>query len=139
MSEESCEEMIRAAELVDLTPLVRVPHLGITLRSLDSGAMGVIIPHCNTKQEAQAAVKAVKYPPEGERGIASRLLAMSGMPTADYVIEANKEIMVVGMIEEEEALSNLSDILTVDGLDVLFIGRSNLSLSLDIDNHTNGG
>jgi len=138
MSEESCGEMIRAAELVGVTPLVRLPanHPGI-LRLLDSGVMGVIFPHCNTKQEAQAAVKAVKYPPEGERGIGGRSLAMSAMPTADYVIEANKETMVIGMIEEAEALNNLSDILTVDGLDVLFIGRSDLSISLGIPGQVN--
>lgn len=138
MSEESCGEMIRAAELVGLTPLVRLPadHPGI-LRLLDLGVMGVIIPHCSTKQEAQAAVKAIKYPPGGERGIGGRSLAMSAMPIADYVIEANKETMVIGMIEDAEALNNLSDILTVDGLDVLFIGRSDLSISLGIPGQVN--
>lgn len=131
MSEESCQEMIRAAELVGLTPLVRVPtnHPGITSRVLDSGAMGVIIPHCNTKQEVQAAVKAVKYPPEGERGIAGRSLSLSGMSPADYIKAANNETMVIAMIEEVEALNNLSDILTVDGLDILFIGRLDFSLT----------
>jgi len=139
MSEESCQEMIRAAELVGLTPLVRVPtnDSGVTLRLLDSGAMGVIVPHCNTIQEAQDGVKAIKYPPEGERGIAGRALSLSGMSPADYIIAANKETLVVAMIEEVEALNNLSEILTVGGLDVLFIGRLDFSLTAGIPGQVN--
>jgi len=139
MSEEACEEMIRATELVGLTPLVRVPsgESGVILRFLDSGAMGVIVPHCSTKQAAQAAVEAVKYPPDGERGIAGRSLSLSGMSVADYVREANKETMVIAMIEDAESVKNLSEILTVDGLDVVFIGRLDLSVSLGIPGQVN--
>ena len=139
MSEESCQEMIRAAELVSLTPLVRVPtnDPGVTARFLDCGAMGIIFPHCNTKQDVQVAVKAVKYPPEGERGIGGRSLSLSAMPTADYVREANKETMVIAMIEEVAALNNLPDILTVDGLDVLWVGRLDFSLSSGIAGQVN--
>lgn len=139
MSEESCQEMIRAAELVGLNPLVRVPtnDPGVTARFLDSGAMGIIFPHCNTKQEAQAAVKAVKYPPEGERGIGGRSLSLSALPTADYVRETNKETMVIAMIEEVAALNNLSEILTVDGLDVLWVGRLDFSLSSGVPGKVN--
>lgn len=134
MNEEMCEGMVRAAELVGLTPMVRVPsnepHL--ILRYLDLGAMGVIIPHCYNKQAAQDAVRAVKYPPEGARGIGGRLQTMSGMSTAEYIRETNEETMVIAMIEDTEAIKNLSDILAVDGLDVLFIGRLDLSISLGI-------
>ncbi len=130
-SEESCQEMIRAAELAGLTPIVRVPNSdhGITNRFLDSGAMGIIFPHCKTKQDAEAAVRAVKYPPEGERGAGGRSMNLSGMPVADYIREANRETMVIAMIEEMEALDNLHDILTVEGLDVLWIGRLDFSIS----------
>jgi 4-hydroxy-2-oxoheptanedioate aldolase len=139
MSVESCQEMIRAAELVGLTPLVRVPNSdpGITGRYLDSGAMGIIFPHCNTKQDAQAAVKAVKYPPEGERGIGGRPLSLSAMSLADYIKAANRETMVIAMIEEMEALNNLSEILTVDGLDVLWIGRLDFSISAGVPGQVN--
>ena len=130
-SEESCQEMIRAAELAGLTPLVRVPNSdpGITGRFLDSGAMGIIFPHCNTKKDAEAAVRAVKYPPEGERGAGGRSMSLSGMSAADYIREANRETLVITMIEEMEALDNLHDILTVEGLDVLWIGRLDFSIS----------
>ena len=134
MNEEACQYMIRTAELVGLTPMVRVPanQPHYILRALDSGAMGIIVPHCNTKEEAQSAVKAAKYPPEGERGIAGRSIRMSGQSPADYVIAANNETMVIAMVEEARALENFSEILSVDGLDVIWIGRADLSLSLGI-------
>lgn len=139
MNEEACQTMIRTAELVGLTPMVRVPtnepwHI---LRALDSGAMGIIIPHCNTKEDAFKAVKASKYPPEGERGIAGRSIRISGMRPAQYIVEANKETMVIAMIEEAQALENLSEILSVDGLDVVWIGRGDLSLSLGVPGQFN--
>ncbi len=139
MSEESCLEMIRTAEMVGLTPLVRVPsgNPGMVQRLLDSGVLGIIFPHCNTRQEAVAAVEMVKFPPEGHRGIAGRSLSLSRMSVADYVREANRETLVIAMIEEKEALDNLDDILTVAGLDVLFIGRLDLSLSLGIPGEIN--
>ena len=139
MNEEACQDMIRVAELVGLTPMVRVSsnQPWLILRALDSGAMGIIVPHCNTKEEAQRAVKAVKYPPEGERGIAGRSLRMSGMSRGDYIVEANKETMVIAMVEEGDAIDNLSEILTVDGLDVLWIGRGDLSVSLGIPGEFN--
>jgi len=133
-SEESCQDMFRAAELAGLTPIVRVPSSepGFTARLLDSGAMGIIFPHCNTKQDAKAAVRAVKYPPDGERGAGGRPLSLSGMPIADYVREANRETLIITMIEEMAALQNLPEILTVEGLDVLWIGRVDLSVSSGI-------
>ena len=133
-SVESCQDMCRAAEVGGLTPLVRVSSydIGYTDRLLDSGAMGIIFPHCNTKKDAEAAVRAVKYPPEGERGAGGRPLTLSGMSITDYVPPANRETMIITMIEEMEALDNLSEILTVEGLDVLWIGRVDLSVSAGI-------
>jgi 4-hydroxy-2-oxoheptanedioate aldolase len=133
-SVESCQDMFRAAEVAGLTPLVRVSSydIGYTDRLLDSGAMGIIFPHCNTKKDAEAAVRAVKYPPKGERGAGGRPLTLSGMSITDYIREANRETMVVTMIEELEALENLPEILTVEGLDVLWIGRVDLSVSAGI-------
>ncbi len=134
MNEETNAEMIRVAELVGITPMVRVYENtpACILRALDSGAMGVIIPHCNTKEEAEAAVRAAKYPPMGERGIAGRSIRMSGMAPADYVEAANRETMIVAMVEEERAIENLDEILEVDGIDVIWVGRGDLSLSMGL-------
>ena len=134
LSVGACEDMFRAAELVGLTPLVRVPSSepGVILRYLDSGAMGVIIPHSHNREAAENAVKAVKYSPEGDRGIAGRSLSLSGLSVANYVKEANKETLVALMIEDAEAITNVAEIAAVDGVDVLFIGRLDLSVSLGI-------
>ena len=89
----------------------------------------------SSQEEAQAAVRALRYPPEGERGIAGRLWThwvMSGKSTSDYIKEANKETLLVAMIEDAEGISQISEILTVDGLDCVFIGRADLSVSLGI-------
>lgn len=139
MSEETCQDMIRVAELVGLTPIVRVAsnQPWFILRALDSGAMGIIVPHCDTKEEAQRAVKAAKYPPVGERGIAGRSLRLSGMLHADYIIEANKETMVIAMIEDAEAIDNLPEILAIGELDVLLVGRADLSLSMGVPGQVN--
>jgi 4-hydroxy-2-oxoheptanedioate aldolase len=137
INEGEVEAMVRAAELAEIIPLVRVPtnEPHYILRALDSGAMGIIIPHCGSKEDAQAAVRAAKYPPEGERGIAGRSWShcvMSGMSTADYIKEANKETLLIAMIEDEVGVQEISHILTVEGLDGLWIGRADLSVSLEI-------
>jgi 2-keto-3-deoxy-L-rhamnonate aldolase RhmA len=134
MTEESCDEMIRAAEGVGITPLVRTPSIesGAILRYLDSGAMGVIIPHCHNQAVAENAVKAVKYPPAGDRGMGGRSFVLSGKSVQDYVREANEESLIIVMIEDPEAVDNLEEILAIDQIDVLFVGRLDLSVSLGI-------
>jgi 4-hydroxy-2-oxoheptanedioate aldolase len=131
IGEESCQEMLRAAEAANLTPLVRVPlnETGTITRVLDAGAMGIIASHCKSKEDAESAVKAVKLPPEGERGTTG---PPGGMTLSEYITAVNRETLVIVMIEESEALDNLSSILAVAELDVLFIGRLDLSLSLGI-------
>jgi len=139
MSEETCQDMIRVAELVGLTPIVRVAsnQPWFILRALDLGAMGIIVPHCNTKEEVQRAVEAAKYPPVGDRGIGGRSLRLSGMLRADYIVEANKETMVIAMIEDIKAIDNLSEILAIGELDVLWVGRADLSLSMGVPGQVN--
>ena len=138
-SHESLAHMIRAAELGGATPLVRIPaqlpgqYAGYILRILDIGAMGIIVPHVNTKAQARAVVDAIKYRPIGNRGMFD-VGRQSGygfrIPGPEYVRKANVETMVVIMIESVEGLENLPDILTVEGIDVVQIGSSDLSQSL---------
>ncbi len=138
-SHESLAHMIRAAEIGGATSLVRIPqsvpgqYPGVILRILDLGAMGVIVPHVDTRAEAQAVVDAVKYGPEGKRGMfdVGRQAGYGfSMPGVEYVKRANEELMVVVMIESVEGLANLDSILAVDGIDVVQIGSSDLSQSM---------
>ena len=136
---ESLAHMIRAAEIGGATPLVRIPqqapgqHAGTMLRLLDLGAMGIIVPHVDTKAEAEAVVDAIKYRPRGNRGMfdVGRQAGYGfSLPGREYVKQANDETLVVVMIESAEGVENLSAILSVDGIDVVQIGSSDLSQSL---------
>ena len=132
---ENSEDLVRAAELSGIAPIVRPvgnkPE--IIAPFLDRGAWGVQVPHVNTAAEAEAAVDAVKYYPEGHRGIFSRSrpagYGFSGA-TADYVAEANRNTLVCLMLEEVEAINNLEELVTVEGVDVFFIGSGDLSQSM---------
>ena len=132
---DNSEELVRAAELTGMAPIIRPvsnkPE--IIAPFLDRGAWGVQVPHVNTAEEARAAVDAVKYYPSGHRGIFSRSrpagYGFSGS-TADYVAEANRNTLVCLMLEEVEAIKNLDEMVTVEGVDVFFIGSGDLSQSM---------
>ena len=128
---------MRASELSGIAPIVRpvANKPEIIAPFLDRGAWGVQIPHVNTADEARAAVDAVKYYPEGHRGIFSRSrpagYGFSGS-TGDYVAEANRNTLVCLMLEEVEAIENLESMVQVDGVDVFFIGSGDLSQSMGV-------
>ncbi len=113
-------------------PFARVPwnEPGIIGRVLDAGAMGVIIPMVNSVQEAADAVAACRYPPQGRRSFGPLRAAIA---LGDhYFEEANEKIAVIPMVETAEALDALDDILSVDGIDAIYVGPSDLSLSLGL-------
>ncbi len=114
-------------------PFVRAPwnDFVVIKRILDAGAYGLLIPYVNTKAEAEAAVRACKYPPLGIRGIAgSPRAAGYGQNIMNYLTRANDEIFIMTAVETPEAVANLDEILTVQGLDGIFIGPMDLSTSL---------
>jgi 4-hydroxy-2-oxoheptanedioate aldolase len=122
--------MLTAISTTDVTPLVRVPWLdpGIIMKMLDAGAYGVICPMVNTVSDAETLVGACRYPPAGSRSFGPiRALLYGG---ADYPKHANDTVIAFAMIETGEALDNLDDILSVDGLDAIYVGPADLSLAL---------
>ncbi len=128
---DEVENMVRAAELCDVTPIVRVQanDASTITRALDRGAGGVQVPHVNTRAEAEAAVRHAKFAPIGHRGFAGGRAAF-GEKMADYTRRANDETMVVVMLEETEALANLDEILKVDHVDVFFVAPGDLAQSM---------
>lgn len=130
------ENMVRAAELRDMTPIVRVTtnFAPIILRYMDSGAQGLHIPWVNSAAEAKMAVQSVKYHPTGIRGLAGIRAAEFGQRGSfgDYVQKANAETLVVIHIETIEAVNQLPEIVRVPGVDVIFIGPTDLSHSLGV-------
>jgi 4-hydroxy-2-oxoheptanedioate aldolase len=122
--------MLQAISTTPTVPLVRVPWLepGIIMKSLDAGAYGVICPMVNTREDAQKLVAYTHYAPRGTRSFGPvRALLYGG---ADYPQHANDTIVAFAMIETAQALDNLDDILSVEGLDAIYIGPSDLSLAL---------
>ncbi len=131
---ESCEHMVRAADSVSLPAYIRVA-VNIKqniLRYLDTGALGVQIPLINNGVEVKSVVDAVKYQPQGRRGLAGVRAAGYGLtvPLKEYTIEANQETLISIQIETMEAVNNLDEILSVEGVDIFFIGPTDLSASM---------
>jgi 2-keto-3-deoxy-L-rhamnonate aldolase RhmA len=134
---ETARELIRAAELTGMTPLVRVPRNdpSVILEYLEAGAGGIIVSNVMTRVDAEAAVRAIKYAPLGTRGNfgGSRAAFYGiGQSGAEYMRRANEETMFLPILEDREALDVLPEILGVEGLDAALIGPGDLALSLGI-------
>jgi len=141
ISIETAQNMIRAAESVNITPIIRVGNNdeSFILRALDIGAQGIEIPQINSKPDAVRAVKSVKYSPQGERGVCRYVRAAnySSMDKFKYFESANKETMIIAHIEGVQGINNLDEILSVSGIDVIFLGPYDLSQSLGIPGQVN--
>jgi 4-hydroxy-2-oxoheptanedioate aldolase len=122
--------MFQAMRASDVVPLARVPWLdpASIMKVLDAGAYGVICPMINTRQEAEALVSYVRYPPHGTRSFGPSRASISA--GANYGNEADDNIVCFAMIETAEAYGNLRDIVTTPGLDGVYIGPADLTLGL---------
>ncbi|QDX30478.1 HpcH/HpaI aldolase family protein [Dickeya poaceiphila] len=132
---ETVENMIRVAESYALTPLVRVADANpkTMLRLLDGGAQGIVLPMVEQAEQVQAAVRACHYYPQGERSLNSgRPGAFGKHSLAEYVALANREIMLVAMIESAEGVRQAEAIAAVAGLDMILEGAADLSQSLGL-------
>lgn len=131
---DSLEHHLRAADGAGAGALVRVgtPEPIETLRALDAGATGVIVPHVNDTASARAAVRAAHYPPFGERGFAvSTRAARQGISTiAEHLKDALENTLVVVQAEHARALDHVRDIASTKGVDAVFLGPNDLALSL---------
>jgi 4-hydroxy-2-oxoheptanedioate aldolase len=122
--------MLQAISTTSTVPVVRVPWLepGIVMKTLAAGAYAVICPMVNTREDAQKLVAWTNYAPQGTRSYGPVRATLYG--GADYFEHANATIVRFAMIETAQALDNLDAILSVDGLDAIYIGPSDLSISL---------
>lgn len=122
--------MLQAISTTNKTPLVRAPwnDPAIIGKLLDAGAYGVICPMINTRAQCEAFVAACRYAPLGSRSTGPQRAVLYG--GADYVAKANETVLTFAMVETVEALENLEAILTTPGLDAVYVGPSDLSLSM---------
>jgi 2-keto-3-deoxy-L-rhamnonate aldolase RhmA len=116
------------------TPLVRVGNVDqyLVKQALDSGAHGILVPLVSTEAQAKAVVAFAKYPPDGVRGAAAAASSRYGMELSLYLRSANAETLVGVQIETKEALDHLEEIAGVNGVDLLFVGPQDLTLSLGL-------
>ncbi|MFI3332028.1 MAG: aldolase/citrate lyase family protein [Rikenellaceae bacterium] len=133
---ESALDLIRAAELHGMSPIIRTTdasHENI-LRALDIGAHGVEVPQVNSREAAESVVSACKFFPEGTRGVCryTRAAEYTNIDKAAHFEGSNANTMVIVHIEGMEGVNNLSEILEVKGLDVIFLGPYDLSQSCGV-------
>lgn len=130
------EDMVRAAEVSGVTPILRVSHNSphLVLRALDIGAQGIHVPEINTVEDARIAATSMKYGPVGHRGLAGTRAADYGLrqPLSEYAVAANQETMCIAHIESQQAVQNLEQLLQVPGIDIYYLGPEDISNSLGI-------
>jgi 4-hydroxy-2-oxoheptanedioate aldolase len=126
---EEMREMLTAIATTDTVPLVRVSwnEPGEIMRAADAGAMGIICPTINTVEECERFVGACRYAPMGYRSVGPNRARFLG---DDYLAKANETILTIAQIETAAGLANVEKIAAVRGLDMLYIGPSDLGLSL---------
>jgi 4-hydroxy-2-oxoheptanedioate aldolase len=133
---DTAARMISLSLAARILPLVRVPgHDTATIgRVLDAGAGGILVPHVDTPEDARRAVSAMRFPPSGTRGAGgtSRAGRWGLLPRAEYVRVGNEDVLCIPQLESEAAINAAPEILAVDGVDAVFLGAGDLSLSLGL-------
>lgn len=126
--------MVLATRGLPAVPLARPPvnELWTAKRFLDAGVQGVIFPFTRTPELARQAVAACRYPPHGLRGSGADLAKFTWPAREDYYESADRNVLVVAVVEDSSAVEQIDEIAATPGLDVLFIGTSDLSFSLGL-------
>jgi 2-keto-3-deoxy-L-rhamnonate aldolase RhmA len=133
-STESARNMMLTLLDTKIVPIVRVGEVDQYLikRALDIGGYGILVPFVNTRQEAERVVNYSKYPPLGSRGAGPVRAAGYGNNLKEYVTTANEEVLVGVQVETAEALSHAEAIAATSGVDIVFVGPSDLTMSLGL-------
>jgi len=121
--------LTRACDIWGMTSVVRVNRneQGLIYRTLDRGAQAIVVPHVDSRAEAENMVAGGKFPPLGKRGL---FTSRQGYGVRDYLQKANDETLLIALIEDIEAWRNLDQILEVDGIDVFFVAPSDFAASM---------
>jgi 4-hydroxy-2-oxoheptanedioate aldolase len=136
---DRCAHVIRAADAAGITPIVRVPEVDAALikKLLNLGAAGIAVPHANP-ENCEAALRAVRYAPEGDRGVCTIVRSAGYAPGHwdEHARLANREVMVIPLLEEKEVIADFEALAAMPGLDVFFVGPTDLSISLGVPHAT---
>src|ERR1041384_2914993 len=136
MSIENACEIATAAQDSGIAPIVRVPYgeLAMATRLLDGGALGIVIPHVDTAEEAKEIADRLRYPPIGHRSVGGGQAQFDYRPMkmGDFIRKANDNVLVTVMIETPKAVQNAEAIAAVPGIDALLVGSSDLSAEMGV-------
>jgi 2-keto-3-deoxy-L-rhamnonate aldolase RhmA len=139
-SPETISNMISAAQGAGISVIVRIPEIRreTIMKPLDSGAAGLLVPMVNTADQARQIISYAKYPPMGNRGLAlSRAHSSYGRPeAAEYLEKANKATFIAVQAESPQAIANLEAIASTPGVDSVYVGPTDLSVSMEIPGQT---
>jgi len=129
-------DVVRAADAAEVPVIVRTysSEPALICRIMDTGALGVMIPHVRTREDAEKAVRAVKYFPDGDRGICPKVRAneYGYGDRVEYCRVANEETIVVVLVEDEDALDNVEAIASTPGVDILWPGMVDLAQGMGL-------
>lgn len=136
---ERCAHVIRAADAAGITPLVRVQDVehALIVKLMNLGAAGIVVPHA-TRERCLRALDAARYPPDGNRGVCT-IVRSAGYAPGDWnghVRAANDDVMVIPLIEDAQTLKDFDALAATPGLDVFFIGPTDLSIALGVPHAT---
>lgn len=136
ISIDTASQISVASLNVGISPIVRIPNgeYSVASRVLDGGALGIVVPHVESAEEAREIVRQLRYTPEGERGV-SAMMPQFGYSRVDLrqaTAALNRSILLVVMLETEQAVSRAAEIAAVDGIDVVMIGTNDFAMSAGI-------
>ncbi|MBW0105128.1 HpcH/HpaI aldolase/citrate lyase family protein [Pseudonocardia sp. KRD291] len=131
---QTAYRLINSAAALGMVPLVRVPDgtASTIQKILDAGAMGILVPHVDTVEQATAVGRACRFPPHGTRGAGgtSRAGAWGLRPNADYLATGNDDVLCIPQLESTEAIKAAPEMLALDSIDAVFVGAADLSMSM---------
>jgi len=127
--------LVRAGDAAGITPFVRVPEVdaGLIKKMLNLGVQGVVIPHA-TRDACRAAVQAVRFAPEGIRGSCPAIRAANYGPPdwKEFTVRANREVLVIPLLEETETLDDVETLVAMPGIDIVFLGPFDFAISAGV-------
>jgi 2-keto-3-deoxy-L-rhamnonate aldolase RhmA len=134
LSIETASQMCLAGLDAGISPLVRIPNgeYSLATRLLDNGALGIVVPHVETAEEARTIVERLRYPPAGHRGVYGIMPQFDYKPNKDMTTSLNASNLIAVMLESSNAITNAEAIAAVPGIDVLLIGTNDLCLEMGV-------
>lgn len=134
MDLETAAQISMMALAVGISPIVRIPHGAFELasRALDAGALGIVVPHVESAEQARDIVQRLRYAPQGERGVSGMIpqFGYSRVDLREATTELNRSVLLVVMLETPEAVSHAEEIAAVDGIDVVMLGTNDFAMAL---------